>query len=232
MSYIDTFDNEFVGYFGGIPVYHPLEVVLASADDPANFACGPDNLVIGGGSGEHPGIVVKAPGEAVVCFVRAWLEDNPFLSPEDCHALQPALEAWPDAYSRKSWSDCRRNDWMHVLEFAGWRVKDYVDFSSRCASQAFHRPFRSAKDNTLEQWLAASLGEFTLLAMPELAPDAIQRLGELRRHVSGGLYNNILLLPPGYPVWGRREVDNNVVWGISAWGIQRQQYPRTSRGKR
>ena len=73
MSYIDTFDNEFVGYFGGIPVYHPLEVVPASPDDPAQFACGPDNLVIGGGSGEWPGLVVKDAGETVACFVRAWL---------------------------------------------------------------------------------------------------------------------------------------------------------------
>lgn len=78
MSYIDTFDNEFVGYFGGIAVYRPLEVVPAHPDDPQDFGCGPENLVIGGGRGEHPGIVVKAPGEAVVCFVRAWLRRIPF----------------------------------------------------------------------------------------------------------------------------------------------------------
>lgn len=231
MSYIDTFDNEFVGYFGGIPVYHPLEVVPAFSNEaPRDFACSPENLVIGGGSGEHPGIVVKAPGEAVVCFVRAWFEETPFLSPEERQALQPALEAWPDAYSRKSWSDCRRNDWMHVFEFAGWRAADYLGFTTRCASRAFHRPYDPGKDRSLEQWLAASVGEFILLAMPELAPDAIQRLGDLRRHVSGDIYRNILLLPPGYRPWGRREVDSKVIWGISAWGIQRQQNPRTLRG--
>ena len=64
MRYSDTFDNEFVGYFGGIPVYHPLEVVLATHDDnPRDFACGPENLLICGGRGEYPGIVVKAPGD-------------------------------------------------------------------------------------------------------------------------------------------------------------------------
>jgi len=123
----------------------------------------------------------------------------------------------------------RRREWRHVFEFAGWRVADYVEFSARCASRAFHRPFDPGKDASLEQWLAASVGEFILLAMPELAEDAIRRLGDLRRHVSGDLYRNILLLPPGYSVWGRREVDNQVMWGVSAWRIQREQNPRTTR---
>jgi hypothetical protein len=227
VSYIDTFDNEFVGYFGGIPVYHPLEVVPALPDDdPLDFPCGPENLLIGGGSGEHPGIVVKAPGETVICFVRTWLEkENPFLSQEERQALQPAVEAWPDASDRRQ----TRSDWRPVFEFAGWRAADYVEFSTRCASRAFHRPFDPVKDASLEEWLAASVGEFVLLAMPELAPHAIQRLGDLRRHVSGDIYKNILLLPPGYPVWGRREVDNQVIWGLSAWRIQREQNPRTIR---
>jgi hypothetical protein len=73
------------------------------------------------------------------------------------------------------------------------------------------------------------VGEFILLAMPELAPEAIERLGELRRHVHGAICRNILLVPPGYPVWGRREVDGQVTWGISAWRIEREQHPRTIR---
>lgn len=117
----------------------------------------------------------------------------------------------------------------HVFEFAGWGVTDHAKFSTRCASRAFHRPFDPEKDVSLEQWLAASVGEFILLAMPELAEDAVQRLGDLRRHVIGDIYKNILLVPPGYPVWGRREIGNQVTWGISAWRIQREQNPRTIR---
>jgi hypothetical protein len=226
MSYSDTFDNEFIGYFGGIPVYHPLEVVPPSPDRPEDFACGPENLLIGGGSGEYPGIVVKAPAKTVVCFVRAWLDETPFLSPDERQALRPAVEAWPDASERRQ---TRWSDWQHFFEFAGWRAADYVEFSTRCASRAFHRPFDPGKDACLEQWLAASVGEFVLFAMPELAEDTVQRLGDLRRHVSGDLYRNILLLPPGYSVWGRREVDSQVTWGISAWRIERMQNPRTVR---
>lgn len=226
MSYIDIFDNEFVGYFGGIPVYHPLEVVPALPnEDPRDFSCSPENLVIGGGGGEHPGIVVKAPGEAVVCFVHAWLDETPFLSSDERQAVRPAIEAWPDAFDHRQ----TRGDWRHIFEFAGWRAADYVTFSTRCASRAFHRPFDPGKDASLEQWLAASVGEFILFAMPELALDAIQRLGDLRRHVFGDIYRNILLLPPGYHPWGRREVESQVIWGVSAWRIQREQNPRTKR---
>jgi hypothetical protein len=227
MSYIDTFDNEFVGYFAGIPVYHPLEVVPALPDDdPRDFACGPENLVIGGGSGEHPGIVVKAPGATVICFVQAWLaEENPFLSPDERQALDPALNVWPDASARRR----SPSQWRDVFEFAGWSAENYVRFSTRCTSPAFHRPFEPGKGDALEQWLAESVGEFILFAMPELAQEAIQRLGDLRRHVAGNLYKNILLVPPGYPVWGRRETNNTVTWGISAWRIEREQHPRTIR---
>src|SRR5262249_34108910 len=134
-------------------------------EDPQRFACGPENLVIGEGPGAHPGIVVKAPGEAVVCFVRAWLDETAFLSPDERQVLRPAIEAWPDASDRRQ----TRGDWRHVFEFAGWGVTDYVEFSTRCASRAFHRPFDPEKDGSLEQWLAASVGEFILFAMPELA---------------------------------------------------------------
>jgi hypothetical protein len=229
MSYSDTFDNEFVGYFGGIPVYHPLEVVPALSDDgPLDFACGPENLLIGGGSGEHPGIVVKAPSEAVHCFVRAWLaEENPYLSPEERQAIGPAVTIWEEALSGRRRT---RDDWRDVFEFAGWKAADYVKFSARCASGAFHRPFDPGKDDSLEQWLAESVGEFILCAMPELAQDAVEQLGDLRRHVAGCLYRNLLLVPPGYPVWGRREIDSNVTWGVSAWRIEREQHPWTIRG--
>ena len=57
MSYIDTFDHEFIGFIAGLPIYLPLETVTAS-DIPSEFGCSPQNLIIGGGDGEHPAIIV------------------------------------------------------------------------------------------------------------------------------------------------------------------------------
>ncbi len=230
MSYIDTFDNEFIGYFGGIPVYHPLEVVPPSAD-PRDFACGPENLVIGGGDGDYPGLVVKNVGETVNCFVRDWLERQKGLyrDPDEDKALLSLIDNWPGASLRKNpfWY---QGYWESVFEFAGWHLAEYVEFSTRCTSPAFPRPFVPVEHvkNALENWLAASVGEFCLLAMPELAENAIQQLGDLRRHVDE-VYRNILLLPPGYRGDGRREVNNQVIWGTSAWRIEREQNPLTIR---
>ncbi|MFN7733623.1 MAG: hypothetical protein ACK5OB_17125 [Pirellula sp.] len=223
MSYIDSFDHEFIGYFGGIPVYHPLEAVPASADT-RDFACGPENLVIGGGSGEHPGLVVKDVGETVNCFVQDWLASHEARYPNEHKALLPIIDAWPGASLRTN-PGWRIGYWERVFEFAGWNVANYVEFSTRCVSPAFPRPFVPSEhgDGSLEWWLAASVGEFCLLAMPELAQDAIQQLGDLRSHIAkriDAFSGNILLSPPGYPVWG---------WGTSAWRIQREQNPPTIR---
>jgi hypothetical protein len=226
MSYIDTFDHEFVGYFGGVPVYHPLEVVPATPNGPEDFGCGPENLVIGGGPGEHLGLIVKEVGETVGCFVRAWLRWYARHFPDNYQVLRPTIEAWLDEPASEETPDY----WRRIFAFAGWGAADYEAFSGRCASRAFMRPFTPDEDGSLESWLAASVGEFVLCAMPELGGDPIRRLGDLRRHVTGGLYQNILLLPPGYPVWGRREVDNQILWGISAWRVQRVQNPLTNRG--
>lgn len=39
MSYIDTVDYELLGFFAGLPLYHPLEVVAGSGSD--EFGCTP-----------------------------------------------------------------------------------------------------------------------------------------------------------------------------------------------
>lgn len=233
MSYIDTFDHEFVGYFGGLPVYHPLEIVPVLADDhDQHFGCGPENLVFGGGSGEHPGLVIKDPGETVRCFVRDWLRWLERDDPETLSAIRPLIEAWPDAAAEPEMPDY----WEGVFEFAGWEAETHKKFRDMCTSRAVSKPFDPAEDGSLENWLSSSIGEFVLLAMPELAVEAIQRLGELgsrlrdnRRTNPHNFHTNILILPPGYPCWGRKETDKGVAWGLSAWRIQRADNPLTPR---
>src|SRR4051794_39524086 len=130
---METFDNEFVGYFGGLPVFHPL-VDMADPEDSQRdaFGCGPDTLVIGGGFGdcEHRAVVVLDPAAAVLSFVHAWREWYQGYDPDDHRALTPAAEALPDAPDRRN-----SNDWWGVLDFAGWGVEDYVNFDGRCKSR-------------------------------------------------------------------------------------------------
>lgn len=56
-THIDNIRHQNLGTFAGYPVYQPLETV-PSLRGMYNFGCHPGNLVIGGGSGEHPGLVV------------------------------------------------------------------------------------------------------------------------------------------------------------------------------
>lgn len=225
MSYIDTFDHELIGYFGGIPVYHPLEAVPETEDRPEDFACDPTQLVIGGGGGEHLGIVIKSPGEAVMHFLEAWLADeHSRLDEAQRSRLKQIVEPWANAPER-----CFQCPWSKVFNFAGWTTADYVAFHARCTSPAFMRPFNSEHDGLLESWLAISVGEFILLALPELVEPIVSELGSLRDNIGPFLYQNILLAPPGYPPWGRKEQKGTVTWHIAAWQIERKPNPLTVR---
>ena len=53
MSYIDVFQHEHCGYITGIPVYRLLESSLEEVE----FIATPHQLLVGGGSGEHPAVV-------------------------------------------------------------------------------------------------------------------------------------------------------------------------------
>ncbi len=100
-----------------------------------------------------------------------------------------------------------------------------------CTSTALHCPFEAERDEILEQWLAGSIGEFLLVAMPELVPEIVNHLGDLKPLIGGDLYRNILVLPAGYRSWGRKEENGQVNWSISAWEIQRKFHSLTDRSQ-
>jgi hypothetical protein len=73
MSHIDSYKHEIVGLFGSLPVYHPLEDIPEPATDQLqhDFGCTTEQLVIGGGSGEHSGLVFRdAQGAAAISFLK------------------------------------------------------------------------------------------------------------------------------------------------------------------
>ena len=225
MSYIDTFDHEFVGYFGHRPVYHPLETVPATPGYPADFACGPQNLVIGGGAGEYPGLVISDLDAIVEIFFRDWLTANREDVQIDDHSFQQAADTWLEQAAPSPTAPSPHD----LFHFAGWSPDDHARFESWVQSAAFACPYRPEFFSTIETWLACSIGEFVLLAMPELAPAAVTRIGRLCNRIGPRLLGNLLILPPGYPAWGRREVDGKVEWNQSAWKTIRQNYPETIR---
>lgn len=208
MSYIDTFDHELVGFFAGLPLYHPLEAVTGSGGD--EFGCTALQLVLGGGDGEHPAVVLTQPPAAVVAFLRAVLPpDGPTLSEE----AQQFMDMIPPL------DEC--------LHFAGWGIADFVSFHTRCSALTFVTPYQGERDGVLEAWVLCNLGEFVYFAMPELAPDVQTQLAEVCAHVRHPQYLNVQILPPGYAALAgrRRSASGDVIWGNYAWTSQRRVAP-------
>jgi hypothetical protein len=205
MSYIDTFDHELVGFFAGLPLYHPLEVVAGSGGD--EFGCTPRELVLGGGSGEHSAVVLRQPPAAVALFLQAAL-------PPDARPL--ALETQQLLDEIPPFDEC--------LHFAGWSTADFVSFNERCRAPSFIRPYRVEEDGALEEWVLCNLGEFVYFAMPELAPDVLKQLADVCAQVRGPRYFNVQILPPGYaaPAGRRRSASGDVLWGAYAWTTERR----------
>lgn len=207
-SYIDTFDHEFVGFFAGLPLYHPTQAVDAKAEHADEFGCTSSSLVLGGGPGEHPALLVTDPGGAALHFLHFWLELAPDGRPnsaEDAHSL-------PDAPLAE-----------RCLCFAGWHVRDYADFYARCQSPAIPTPYDAQLQGRVEEWILGSLGEFIYFAMPELAASALKALPDVCRRVNRPIFYNVTILPPnfGAPA-GRTHRAKDIVWGNYPWQSARR----------
>jgi hypothetical protein len=209
MTYIDTFDHELVGFFAGLPLYHPTETVRAHphADE---FGCTSGQLVLGGGPGEHPALVVTDAGAAVLHFLHFWLE-----LAHDGRLEEPntSLAALPEAPLPE-----------RCLCFAGWHVQTYADLYDRCQSPAIPTPYDQRQHGLVEEWILGSLGEFIHFALPELAAQTLRGLPQVRRRVTRPIFYNVTILPPnfGAPAGRTHTAAGAVVWGNYPWRTARK----------
>lgn len=77
------------------------------------FPASPDNLIIGGGAGEHPATVVYGLGSLAAAYVLFCIERN--------------TEYFPDSYTAPPQETIQRLNEMewsneHTLEFCGWEM--------------------------------------------------------------------------------------------------------------
>ena len=202
MSYIDSYRHEIVGQFAGLPVYHPLEDIPGS-DDPdmdGDFACSTGQIVIGGGGGEWPGLVVENPTATVLLFLIHGLEGEEL----EKKIGNQDLEKIEDEYLYKG----------DILNFCGWGVADTHQFYQLCVSEALANPYRQGEEDiSFEDWLARGIGEFVFYAMPDLADPLMSKLKDPYQGLKHIRYNNIGLIPPNMPVYAN---------GGNAWGFVRK----------
>lgn len=190
MSHIDSFRHEIVGMFGSIPIYHPLEKIKG------DFVCDSSQLLLGGGSGEHPALIIKRPIAAVACFLDNVLE--PLRSDDikaKSHPLKHCLEDWEYVIDKHlTW------DYVVHLEFSEWSIQTYHDFYQLCLSTVLPNPYLE-QEQSIEEWLILGFGEFIFFAMPELAAKIMDQLNRPYQHFHHMRYNNILLIPKNMPVY-------------------------------
>lgn len=181
MSHIDSFEHEIVGFFGGLPVYH----LLVNVED-SNLKCTSKQLMIGGGSGEHPALVIENPLAAVAWFIDDSLEesDNCSMGEDWAGIIEPYLNYDPE----------------NILNYYDWRIETYQRFAELCKSENLPNPYNNF-EGTLEAWLILGFGEFIYYAMPDLAHEIMSKLKNPYQGCSHMKYNNILLIPPNIPVY-------------------------------
>lgn len=187
MSHIDSFPHEIVGLFGNIPVYHPLENI------DGDFTATPQQLILGGGSGEHPALVFTDLHACVAAFLNEQfhsLEGTRY--GERGFELRKQLENWAAVYTPFIKTPAE------VLAYYQWDEETHEQFHSFCHSDALLNP---CYQENLEQWLLLSMGEFIFFALPVLAPQILAKLQEPYQHFKHSYYNNILVIPPNFPIY-------------------------------
>ncbi|WP_312531719.1 hypothetical protein [Paracoccus sp. (in: a-proteobacteria)] len=183
MSYIDCYKHELVGQFGHLPVYRPLEEIAGSLDpNDDEFRCLPNQLVLGGGGGEHPGMVLLHPERAVAEFA----------------IYHPDIEL-PEELENNIWEQYISSNTAFL--YSGWSTKDHYDFYDLCTGPGLPNRFNPARGISFESWLLSGFGEFIYYAMPELVTASlVEKINSLAqpRHIH---FNNILIVPPRMPVY-------------------------------
>ncbi|AYQ27540.1 MULTISPECIES: hypothetical protein [unclassified Polaromonas] len=194
MSAVDCFKHEFLGYLNGLPIYHPLEKVTLEDTGRGyrEFACDESSLVIGGGSGEHPALVIHGIDSLVAKYL---LHDLDMSAAHD--QRRPATPS-TDAIDRLV--DIVEAD-SHSLVFHDWTMQHHRRFCEHAMSPLNQTPL--GEKEAAEQWIKLSLGEFVYFSLPELCP----RLGEMQDLAglfkedgweAGYWMGNVSCPPPGY----------------------------------
>lgn len=179
MSHIDSFKHEIVGLFGSLPVYHPLEAI------EGDFKCMPHQLVLGGGSGEHPALVFEDLTACVALFlgdVSLRNKNLKFLGPVISSHLPDSIE--------------------ELLTFYDWNEHTHQAFYAICTSEGLPNPYQPNYHKMgYEKWLLMGIGEFVFYACPNLCPILMNKLDNPYRYFNSSEYNNIMLIPPNVPVY-------------------------------
>lgn len=177
MSYIHSLPHTQLGWFAGIPLYRiGTRISPVHGDD---FAAGPDDLILGGGSGEHPAAVIPVFGAvasyiatldlAVTCASLA--EDDPAYSPDDVTFDPAYLRAPLGPAELEMLADVMRDMSTDLYgdgplgDFSGWGGDVWAEFvpaAKRLPAPAVS--YDPVRHSSVEAWIVDALGEYALIS--------------------------------------------------------------------
>ena len=213
MSAIGTSHFFLLGYFYGVPLYQPLWPVQINLHpfDKRGANAEPGQLVLGGGSGEHPAIIFRDVEYCVADLLCSkWspvCQDMPHEIRK--HAGSPASEAPRDALEFCQWTaeDHQRFREMCAHDYALFADKNsFAELDEEVFVDEDGTEFRNPPCTSLELWLCFNIGEFVYAALPGLTPK-IQRWRDALGPIQRPWFRGILIQPPGYPDEGGRPED-------------------------
>jgi hypothetical protein len=176
MSYIHSLPHTQLGWFAGIPLYRINTTISRHAGD--DFDATPDDLILGGGSGEHPAAIIPAYGAVASYLATLDLAVACAASPEEARTTpddltfdpaclraplgQAELEQLADAMfdqSRALYGD------ELVGDFSDWNGDTWADFIA--VAKTLPAPAVAYDRNrhvSVERWIVDSLGEYALIS--------------------------------------------------------------------
>ncbi len=215
MSDIDTFDHSYVGNLAGLPIYHPLQ-----DSEMDYFNVGFHNLVIGGGSGEHPAMKIHNLDACVFSFL------------ENVSSLLTNAELENDMDAKLSELNDLISDWniYDNLEMGGWPMDAIAKYCGKInesydSFDSFRKKLKKETVSsyvTVEEKIQMMLGEFLYFSGKRLLSENVQNFikdnKELLDKTIFPIYLAVQTPPRGYPTSGRYFKDKtevNPAWGFS-----------------
>jgi hypothetical protein len=189
MSYIDTIDHELIGYLNGLPIYHPLESVSKGTWGEYDFSCSPSNLVLGGGSGEHPALILHKLESFVAKYIL--FDDDQKVKHFADRGYKPLEEDVLNQLIDISEVEDK------VLEFCDWSMIQTYDFVELAKSRLHSTPLLEAQ--SVEKWIQLSIGELIYFSLGDLNPAKIKidNLLNIEWPIAHWM-NNVTCPPPNY----------------------------------
>lgn len=208
MSDIDLYPHEYCGTLGRLPVYHLTEPNPARDFKDVNS----DYLLLGGGGGEHPAAIINIP-HAISRYLFEW---EIRLGAHKDYKKEYYTEVGLTAENVGSLSDEfdilieGKIPYDKELDFSDWPGDAWAKFYKIAKSKMNSAPYKRKKYDSIEFWVALSLGEYALVSMPEIIPTvgvlsepSQVTLTKLRDTVAHGYaMGNVKQFPRGYQIAG------------------------------